>query len=255
MLKDKIAAVEAQMKARLDELRFTLTHAGDKGVTIEDIFRKFLREYLPRRLEVGVGEVVDSKGHRSNQTDIVIVNDEHPLTFTQNLPGLFFVEGVCAAGEVKTILTSEGLEKAIANSFYFKQLEIEPGQNTQASSNPSDIKRFYKCPPYFLVAFSSQLEFSTILEKIGGFLKLKGFGVNDINTILDAIFVIDQGWAINFGDGKGCFRFITSEGTLAEGWVRKNSYTVLFDLLGWLSTVMPRMIRFQPILPLYILPH
>jgi len=63
MLKGKIAAVEAQMKARPDELRSTFTCAGDKGVKIEDIFRKFLREYLPRRLEVGVGEVVDTRTH------------------------------------------------------------------------------------------------------------------------------------------------------------------------------------------------
>lgn len=256
MLKGKIAAVEAQMKARLDELRLTFGHAGDKGVTIEAVFRKFLREYLPRRLGIGLGEVVDSKEHWSNQTDIVIANEDHPLTFTQNLPGLFFVEGVCGAGEIKTILTSEELEKAIDNSFCFKQLEMELGHNTIICSSPSDTKRFYKCPPYFLVALGSQLKLTTILEKIGGFMKLKGLGVNDINTILDAIFVIDRGWAINFGDGKGCFQLVTREGGVpTEGWAWKNSSTVLFTLLGWLSSVMPRMIRVEPILPLYVLPH
>lgn len=255
MLKDKIAAVEAQMKARLNELRITFAQAGDKGISVEDTFRKFLREYLPRRLEVGAGEVVDTKGHRSRQTDMVIVNEDHPLTFTRDLPGLFFVEGVCAAGEAKTILTSEELEKAIDNSFHFKQLEIMPGYNTMVSSNPSDLRRFYKCPPYFLVAFSSQLKLSSILERIEVFLKLKGCGVNEINAVVDAIFIIDQGWAINFGDGTGCFQFITSEGAPTEGWMWLHSDTVLFDLVGWLSTVMPRIIRYEPILPLYILPH
>ena len=251
MLKNKIATVEAQMKARLKELRITFTHPGDKGVSVEDTFRKFLREYLPRRLGVGQGEVIDSKEHRSRQTDIVIVNEDHPFTFTQDLPGLFFIEGVCAVGEIKANLTSTELEKAINNSFYFKKLEIAPGKNTMVSSNESDLKRFYKCPPYFLVAFGSQLKLSSILKRIQDFMKSKKFGVDEVNKVLDAIFVIEKGWVINFGDGKGSLQFRNSEGTSIEGWVWQNSETVLFDLLSWLTSVMPRMVRFEPILPLY----
>jgi len=255
LLKDKIAAVEAQMKAKLDEFRRTFAQAGDKGTGVEDVFRSFLRQYLPRRLEVGVGEVIDTKGKRSRQTDIVIVNEDHPITFVQNLPGLFFIEGVCAAGEAKTILTSKELGRTIDNSFDFKKLEINPGENTTASSNPSDLNRFYKCPPYFLIAFSSQLRFPSILMRIANSLKQKGFAVNEINTVVDGIFIIDQGWAINFGDGLGCFQSVTDEGAPVKGWAWKNSNAVLFDLLAWLSAVMPRMIRYEPILPFYMLPR
>jgi len=93
MLKDKIATVERGMRERLKELRITFTQRGDKGVSVEAIFKKFLREYLPRRLEVGSGEVIDSKENRSRQTDIVIVNEDHPFTFTQDLLGLFLLKG------------------------------------------------------------------------------------------------------------------------------------------------------------------
>jgi hypothetical protein len=103
MLKAKIAAVEVQMRAKLAEIRATLDHAGSKGQRVEeDVFRTFLREYLPRRLEIGHGEVVDTLGARSPQTDVIIATEDHPFTFTRELPGLFFVEGVCAAAEVKT---------------------------------------------------------------------------------------------------------------------------------------------------------
>jgi hypothetical protein len=255
MLKDKIAAVEAQMRAKLEETRATFTHPGDKGTSVEDSFRTFLRQYLPRRLELGHGEIVDRKGQRSKQTDVVIVSEEHPFSFTSDLPGLFFVDGVCAAGEIKTSLTGRELEKSLGDSCQFKQLTMDPGKGTMAHSNPSDLGRFYTCPPYFLVGFKSQLKLPTILEKIKNFMRSKGFEINEINKILDAVFIIDCGWIINFGDGKGSFQFRTPAGESVEGWVWKKSDSVLFDLLSWLSVVMPRMFRFEPILPHYIIPH
>lgn len=253
-MKEKIAAVESQMTARLEELRITFTHPGDKGVSIEDIFRKFLCEYLPRKLTVGSGEVIDSRGNRSKQTDIVIVNEDHPFTFTQDLPGLFFIEGVCASGEVKALLTSTELEKAINNSFNFKQLGTVAGKGTLVSANDSDLKRFYIYPPYFLIAFESQLKLSSILDRIKDFMTSKGLKINETNKVLDAIYIINKGWIVNFGDGVGSCQFRTPDGKSIDGWVWIESKTVLFDFLGWLSIVMPRMVRFEPILPLYLLP-
>jgi hypothetical protein len=251
MLKDKIAAVEAQMKAKLEEARATFAHPGDKGTSVEDSFRAFLCQYLSRRLEVGNGEIIDRKGRRSVQTDIVIVNEDHPFTFTPDLPGLFFIEGVCAAGEVKTNLTSAELKKALENSCQFKQLEMDPGKGTQAFANPSDLERFYKCPPWFLVAYESQLSLSRIQTGIEEF---ETENVVQSNRLLDAVFVLSEGWIINFGDGRGSLKFKTPEGMSLGGWHWQNSDSVLFYLLGWLSTVMPRMIRFEPILPKYMLP-
>ena len=251
MLKNKIVAVESQMKAKLEEVRATFTHPGDKGTSVEDSFRIFLREYLPRRLEVGNGEIVDRNGRRSRQTDVVIVSEEHPFTFTPDLPGLFFIDGVCAAAEIKANLTSTELEKALENSCQFKQLEIKPGKGTMVHSNPSDLDRFYKCPPWFLVAFESHLSLSSIRNKIVKFMR---HNTVETNRLLDAVFVLGRGWIINFGDGKGSFQFRTPKGESIEGWAWKDSDSVLFDLLGWLSIVMPRMIRFEPILPGYILP-
>lgn len=149
------------------------------------------------------------------------------------------------------MLTSTGLEKAINNSFYFKQIEMIPGKNTMVSSNESDLERYYKCPPYFLIAFESQLKLSSTLKIIKGLMKSRELNVNEINKVLDAIFVMDRGWIIHFGDGKGSFKFKSSEGVSSEGWVWQNSETVLFDFLGWLLAVMPRMVRFEPIFSQY----
>jgi hypothetical protein len=249
MLKDKIAAVEAQLGAKLDEIRATLAHSGDKGALVEEVFRGFLQKYLPRRLAVGHGGIVDLKGQRSRQTDVVIVSEDHPFTFTPDLPGLFFIEGVCGAGEVKTTLTASELDKALESSAQFKRLEMRPGQGTMASSNPSDLERFYKCPPWFLLAFESQVTLAAIAERTTQFIAHREI---EPTRLLDAVFVLHRGSVINFGDGQGSFQLRTANGQSVAGWVDKESDCVLFDLLAWLSSVMPRMIRLDPILPHYL---
>jgi len=252
MLKNKIAAVEAQMKEKLEEARATFAHSGNKGTSLENSFRKFLRQYLPRRLEVGHGEIIDLNERRSKQTDVVIVSEEHPFTFTPDLPGLFFIEGVCAAAEVKTNLTStKMLKEVLENSCQFKKLELNLNKGWRLfSSTPSDLNRFYKYPPWFLFTFESSLTLSSIHNRIVEFVK---HNTVETNRLVDAVFILGSGWIINFGDGKGSYQFRTPQGESVEGWVWKNSDSVLFDLLGWLSIVMPRMVRFEPILPRYIL--
>lgn len=251
MLKELIAAVETQARAKLDEVRAKLEHPGEKGAAVETLFRGLLLEYLPRRLEIGRGEIIDTKGRRSRQTDLVIVNEDHPLTFTSDRPGLFFIEGVIAAGEVKTILTSSELDNALKSSVQFKQLEVYPARGTQAHTNPSDLERFYKRRPWFLIAFDSQLSLSGIKNNIDTYQKTH---LIENNKLLDGVFVLSRGWVINFGDGQGTFGYETPEGTNAQGFAEKDSDSVLFDLLAWLSCVIPREVRFESILIPYILP-
>ena len=248
-LKSKIAAAEAQMKAKLNEIRATFAQSGDKGVSAEDIFREFLRKYLATRFRVGHGEVIDRNGKRSGQTDVVIVSEDHPYTFTEDQPGLFFIEGVSAAAEIKTNLTSTELDESLKRSHMFKLLESDIGEGTITHANLSDIERFSKCPPWFLFAFETQLSLSTIKANIERFIEQEKI---EKNRLADAIFVLDRGWVINFGDGKGALISKTPEGRSVEGWVWKDSDSVLFVLLGWLHAVMLKMIRFKPVLIKYL---
>lgn len=119
----KIALAEGQMRAALEEARAGHRHAGAKGTVAESAFRLFLTRHLPRSLSVGQGEIVDKKGNRSGQTDVVVTDFDHPLTFRPDEPGLFFVEGVVGAGEVKSILTGGELTKTLKASVRFKTLE------------------------------------------------------------------------------------------------------------------------------------
>lgn len=239
------SSVEDQLRASLSVARGKYEHRGEKGVDVESAVRDVLREYLPRIYGIGHGEIIDSHGRRSAQTDIVITNPDHPFTFMSEKPGLFVVEGVSAVGEVKAVLTSTGLNNAIANSRQFKQLNVEPGKYSLTKSNESDIARYHRCPPYFLFAIESQLT----IEKVADIVEK---AAAEDGPILDAIFPIDRGYAIDFGDGQGAFK-ATSGGQSAQGWGWLDEGRTLFTMFAWLSAVMPRIVRFEPILPRYLL--
>jgi len=249
MIKEIINTVEKQMQDSLAEVRKTFRHSGNKGANIEDIFAKFIRQYLPRKCEIGNGEIIDSIGNRSGQIDIIIVNDDHPFTFTQNKPGLFFIEGVMGIGEIKTILTSSELTNSLNNSILYRKLKIKHSKGSFIQATESDLKRYYEHPPFFLFAFESQISLNTIKQNIDDFITNNRLDQTDS---IDGIFVLDKGWLINFGDGKGTFKFKTSLEESASGWIIHESKTLLFDLLCYLSATMPRIIRFEPILMHYI---
>src|SRR3954454_14882631 len=113
-LRADVTKAQQQMVDKLDQARIRFKQSGDVGTAGAEVpFRDFLREYLPGIYEVGHGEIVDSDGHRSAQTDVVIVEPDHPFTFTEDQPGLFFIDGVAAAGEVKSVLTSGELDRTL----------------------------------------------------------------------------------------------------------------------------------------------
>ena len=251
MMKDKLAAVEKQMAAKLEEIRISFNHPGMKGTAVEDSFRAFLREYLPKSLEVGYGEIIDTHEQsyhpidtegRSAQTDIVIT-EEHPFTFTRDLPGLFFVEGVRSIGEVKTVLNSRELETSLNNAYTLKRLKPVPIEwlSYHSSSIPMHWREFIPC---FLVAFESGITLSKIQENIERFEREHSL---EHNQSLDAVFVLNRGWVINLGDGDGYYRMIRdSDGSIVKGWIFQESDNVLFQLLGWLSAVIWRRIILGP---------
>jgi hypothetical protein len=43
-------------RADLEAVRQALTHSGLKGGEFEEIFRRFLRDYLPKSLEISTGK-------------------------------------------------------------------------------------------------------------------------------------------------------------------------------------------------------
>jgi hypothetical protein len=249
-IKDMIVAIEKQMMASLEEIRSKFGHSGNKGASVEKVFREFLSTHLPRRFDVGHGEVIDANEHRSGQVDVVVTNEHHPFSYPPDDAGLFFIEGVSAMGEIKTVLTTQELQNTLDSSMKFKQLEVSrvTGETTQHRSS-EDAHRFWKWPPCFLVAFESQISLSNIRDKVIEYPS-QHLG-SEHSRFTDAIFVLGKGSVINFGRGEGVFRGEDENGDKLVGWTYLNSEHVLFEFLAWLSVIMPEYNRHFPVLSHY----
>lgn len=237
------------MLLKLQEIRETYEHKGNKGTVVEKEFRAFLKYYLPRRLDISEGEIIDRNFNTSNQVDVVITDENHPFTYGDSGLGLFFIEGTCAAGEIKSVLTSAELESSLEKAYNYKKLSMIPPKGALMFSNESDGKRFYYTPPFFIFAFESQVTLEKAYE-IVGLYKQKEYKPG---FIADGIFILDRGLIIDLGDGLGEFTIKNQSGEKMKGWTAMRSDRILFDFLSWLTVVMPRMLGGSNILTPYLM--
>ena len=86
-----------------DDKHNNLRHPGEFGIYREAIVRDFLQSFLPQRLAIDTGFIVNALGHVSKQVDLVIYDPSlTPPLESQNRQRFFPVETVIAAGEVRS---------------------------------------------------------------------------------------------------------------------------------------------------------
>ena len=72
-LKSLFDGISKQMIIDFESInRQNLTITGQKGSEREFTIATFLQKYLPKRYAISTGEIIDSKGLTSHQSDIVI---------------------------------------------------------------------------------------------------------------------------------------------------------------------------------------
>jgi hypothetical protein len=244
-------AVAQRLRAGLEETRAQLHHSSNKGSLAESSFRQALARFLPRTLGLGHGEIIDTRGGRSAQCDLVIATDRHPNWFSESEAALFLIEAVAGAAEIKAQLTSDHLVTAIENCRRFRSLKPNWGQagNTEVVGADEDIERFYRSPPYFLFAYESQLSIDTIGERVSAANEHErgraGEGI-------DGVFVLDRGYVLNFGYGKGAFVAQADDGERLLGYYHDDKEPLLM-LFRWLSLSLAIPISQLPVLSQYIL--
>lgn len=96
-----------KMTLEWKEIKEALPHSGEKGSALEDVFKIFLKKYLPKNLEISDGFIIDSSGNESKQLDVIIHDAfKTPVMFNKNDIKVIPVECVYAVIEVKADITS-----------------------------------------------------------------------------------------------------------------------------------------------------
>src|SRR5260370_480931 len=108
--------VAQQMQLDFEQTRNALEHPGLKGSGIENIFREFLRKYLPKSLDISSGILIDSNGEQSRQLDVIISDAARtPIFYEKGEVRVIPIECAYAVIEVKSNLDSEELKQAFTN--------------------------------------------------------------------------------------------------------------------------------------------
>ena len=122
-LKGIFDEVSNQMRSDFAKAQKSLSHAGLKGGANEEAVRSFLRQYLPRTLDVTTGMLVDSQGNQSRQLDIILSDSaKTPIFYESGEIRVIPIECAYAVIEVKAFLDKSELEKAYQNMQSVKSL-------------------------------------------------------------------------------------------------------------------------------------
>lgn len=100
--------LQSQMIAEMKTNSDFIEHSTTKGDAFEDIWIDYLRTYLPNRYSVDKAIIIDSKGNKSQQIDLVIYDQTYtPFVFIQKNTKYIPAEGVYAVFEVKPELNKK----------------------------------------------------------------------------------------------------------------------------------------------------
>lgn len=115
-LHDLMMSVSKKMEIDFDSITSMINHKVAKGEARERILLEFLSDYLPESFEIGTGEIVDTFGNRSKQTDLIIFDRLHcPKLIQSGDIRVYPCEGVYAVVEVKSKLDKHTLKDSIIN--------------------------------------------------------------------------------------------------------------------------------------------
>ena len=114
---------EASRELFFDEEKARLIHAGEFGRLREVVSKDFVRFTIPIRLDIGTGFIMNHIGDVSTQVDLVVY-DKNATPLVQDSEKQYFypVETVCAAGEIKSVLSKSELKKALNKLARIKEI-------------------------------------------------------------------------------------------------------------------------------------
>lgn len=195
-LKEVFDEVSNQMKSDFVKAQKSLTHSGLKGDANEETVKKFLKQYLPKTINVTTGMLVDSEGNKSRQLDIIICDSaKTPIFYQSGETRVIPVECAYAVIEVKAFLDKTELEKAYKNMQSVKALKKIAyfARKGVIVTTKTLYGKEWDCWPiqHFIFAFDSP-GLDSVLNNLNAYQS-----TNEIHKRIDSICVLEKGVILN----------------------------------------------------------
>ena len=224
--------VADKMRSDLAEARSALEHAGLKGASFEEVFRNFLRTYLPATLDISTGIVVDSAGRSSRQLDVIISDAaKTPIFYRKGDTRVVPVEGVYSIIEVKANLTAQELEKAFKNMKSVRALKktayvLDDGPIRHTKQMYGQGWEIWPTN-YFVFAFDST-SLDTLRELLASWYNrdsLPEWSRIDTTCVLNKGVILNQ-------DANGYFDALPTPGSLVASYETERALLLFYTLIS-----------------------
>jgi len=229
-LKEIFDEVSNQMKSDFVKAQKSLTHAGLKGEANEKTVRKFIRQYLPRTLDVTTGMLVDSDGSQSRQLDIIICDSvKTPIFYQSGDTRVIPIECAYAVIEVKAFLDKSELEKSYKNMLSVKSLIKKAyfGQKSRIVSTHTLYGKEWDYWPvqHFVFAYQSN-GLDSVLDNLNTLQN-----TDEIHKRIDSICVLEKGVILNQGT-DGMFSALPVPGSKAVASFTSKPLLLFYALMS-----------------------
>jgi hypothetical protein len=203
-----------------------LEHAGLTGRAREIFVQQMLEPILPPYVEFGSGKVVDSRGHTSAETDVIIYSRQTlpPLLFERGF-GVYPAEACVYAIEVKSRLTVHELSTTIEKLRRLREMKYLPAALDYAYQPIADPS-----PPVIPMLFA----FDTDLKTKDELKRYRELDEEADSNPAVPIFCVA---------GRGYWWFKPNEP--AEKWIKHrptDGHEEVLELIGGIANTIPKQI-------------
>lgn len=140
--------ISQQLDVEFGELSKEISHPADSGKARENALRNLLKNYLPKRIAIDTGYIIDAQGNISRQIDIVIYDSMVATIYDVNGIKYFPCEIVIAVGQVKSDINSrERLSAALLNIESVKKLDRSNQGKSEIITGPGISLKGVKFDP------------------------------------------------------------------------------------------------------------
>ena len=229
-----------------------------------------LRGYLPSGFGVGHGFVYDAYGDGSRQTDVIITNPDHPLTYLRTRPVLTLWTASLPPVRSKQCLTSARSTTCIAKGAEFKKLRmcVNESDHVVTTKQQAFLKQMGLCPPFLVWAFDNKVATNTLLDRLNEAALVpppesKSLGpqddANEPQPPLDLVCILGQGVCLNVRPDNPMGIQLKMQGAGEPpadrtGWVFMPTSAPLAYSLAWMNQLMPRILRGGSVFAPYLIP-
>jgi len=222
--------VSVQMRNDFNKAQKALTHPGLKGDAYEEVVRTFLRQYLPKNLDITQGMVVDSEGKQSRQLDVIVCDMARtPIFFQSGHTRVIPAECVYAVIEIKAFLDKTELEKSYQNMRSIKTLSKKAYFNSSGpiiNKNNLYGQEWEHWPTHFFVFAYDSNSLESVKENLNS-LQL----ADPVHQRIDTICVLDKGVILN-RSSEGYFQALPTINSQLVYSDTKNSLLLFYTLIS-----------------------